>query len=181
MNDQQKENAKIKAQYRSVQITNVKINSEEVEIQYSQSDTGMTGSVCLSLDEKNALKNTPTPEFKNSLQELAKHVCEICEWDAEEEASTINVHGVILKYKGEDGEKIMGAQISASKKLLKTKAVMNFLTPYLPELVKEKNSGAARLTPDAATQVHEVIQQARLYLSNERAQTKMEFEKKEKD
>jgi len=160
-----KTDAQIKAQFNAVRITKIRI-ADEVEILYEDPDGDWESGIKLPLDETHGAKNAPTPEFKNSLQDLAPAVCEICEWK-KEEAATVNVSAISIKYKGEDQHKTMGVNITATKRLLKTKATMCFNTPYLPEDTK---GGGAKLTPEAAIQVHLIIDEARKYLSGARAQ-----------
>jgi hypothetical protein len=167
MNKEEKRmDARIRDQFKRVKITKVKLG-DEIEIHYEESDAELKASIILPANDK----NMPTPEFKNALLELAPAVCEICEYDRKE-SPTITVKGISIAYKGEEKEKVMGVVITAMKKLLKTKASMLINTPYLPEIAK---GGAAKLSPEAVTQVSEVIEHARLYLSGIRAQTQMEF------
>ena len=164
---EQQERAKIAGQYQAAVITKVKIG-DNILIQWDVNDTDMRGSVELPLTGEHSAKNEPTPEFRNSLNELAASVCEICEWPASE-APTVKIHGISLSYHGEEKEKVLNAVITVTKALLKTKASILVNTPNLPESVPAK-SGRTTLPAAASAQIGIIIDEARKYLSGVRSQ-----------
>jgi hypothetical protein len=163
-------------QFKNVRIRKVRITTEEIEIDHEDSSSGMTGNIKSPLNEKH-ISNEPAPEFRIALGELAGPVAEICEFD-KAEISRLKITGVSLDYKGEEGKKVMGAVITASRQLAMSKLCMTINTPHLPEIPYGKNPEGNRLPDKAVSQINLIINQARKYLSGARAQKSL-FEKED--
>jgi len=117
------------------------------------------------------------PAFYEEFVRLAPQVCDICEFPDDYEAN-LTVVGVSFSYtETKDGE-VMGAVITALKKLDGANSPLVINTPYLPSQSMSDSKSASmsdgKVLPDDCIRVLEDLQvEAERYIQGKRAQTEM--------
>jgi hypothetical protein len=113
----------------------------------------------------------PTETFLKAMEALAEDVAEMCEFPPDH-VNRITVRGISMSYAGE--KVVMGATISASKKLLKSNTPMSVNTPYkIEEHYSENGDDAALLEEECVERIQMLQAEAEKYLKGLRAQTNL--------
>lgn len=112
------------------------------------------------------------PEFYDAFKALAEHVVDMCELPVEDlDKLKITVKGVSFSYGGEN--EVMGATISASRKLERSNSPLNLVTPHKPSEPYGKGQDEdlnGLLDPDCVDALKALQAEAFRYLKGERAQ-----------
>ncbi|HAP66893.1 MAG TPA: hypothetical protein DCQ99_03570 [Nitrospinae bacterium] len=146
-----------------MRIKKIKVSDEKVKIDYEvlEGDKIKEEYSLTSIDK-------PLPSFSTALQGLAQSVVDICELP-EQDDNYIIVTGVSFSHGGE--KQIMGAVISAQKKLKKTDAPLILNTPHkIADFYGETGSKQQLLDDDTIGQLYSVIEEAEKYIAGERQQ-----------
>lgn len=135
--------------------------SEKVKIEYEilEGDEVKEEYSLTSIDK-------PLPSFSEAMQVFAQSVVEICELP-DEDINHITVSGVSFSYGGE--KQVMGAVITAQKKLKKTNASLNLNTPHKTEdFYGETGSASQLLDDETVDKLYTVTEEAKRYIKGER-------------
>lgn len=115
------------------------------------------------------------PEFYDAFKALAEHVVDLCELpEADLAELRITVKGVTFSYGGEN--EVMGAVITASRKLKRSNNPLNLVTPHKPSEPYGKGQDEdlnGLLEPDCVDALKALQAQAARYLKGERAQVSL--------
>ena len=144
-----------------MRITKVKYDGAKVRIEYEKKrpDEQYDEFTLSSLD-------SPTQPFRDALNALAMDVVGICELDAES-LDKLTVRGVSFTYTND----ILGACITALKRLKTSNAPLVLNTPHLPEeAYGEGDSSTPVLDTATVDRLHELALAAERYIEGERAQ-----------
>lgn len=137
--------------------------SEKVRIEYEV----LVGD---KVKEEYSLTSVDKPllSFAEAMQVLAQSVVEICELP-DKDINHIAVSGVSFSYGGE--KQVLGAVITAQKKLKKTDAPLNLNTPHKTEDFYGETGSASQLL-DSLTidKLYELMDEAEKYIAGERQQ-----------
>lgn len=120
-----------------------------------------------------ACSEAAKPEFYKALENLAKHVIEMCELP-ESYLPKIEVKGVSFSYGGET--EVMGATISAAMELKNSYAKLNFNTPHkASEMYNSNNEPDEKqlLAEDCVSDLEVLQKECRAYINGDRAQASM--------
>lgn len=145
-----------------IRIRKIKL-AEKVKIEYEVLE-------CDKVKEEYSLTSIdkPLPSFAEAMQVLARSVVEICELP-DEDINHITVSGVSFSCGGE--KQVMGAVITAQKKLKKTDAPLNLNTPHKTEEPYGETGSASQLLDDETVdKLYTVIKEAMRYIEGERQQ-----------
>jgi hypothetical protein len=112
------------------------------------------------------------PTFYTALQDLSKHVIEMCELPVDYQ-SKIKVRGVSVSYGGE--KEVMGATITAQMKLNNSNCDLN---PNTPHKASDSYSDTPAddkqlLTDNCIGDLKTVYEECKAYISGDRAQGKL--------
>ncbi|MBI3582400.1 MAG: hypothetical protein HY096_00435 [Nitrospinae bacterium] len=146
-----------------MRIKKIKLLDEKVKIDYEvlEGDKIKEEYSLTSIDK-------PLPSFSAALQGLAMSVVDICELN-KQDINYIIVTGVSFSHSGE--KQVMGAVISAQKKLKKTDALLNLNTPHkIEDFYGETGSKQQLLDDDTIKKIYDVIEEAEKYIAGERQQ-----------
>jgi hypothetical protein len=141
--------------------TKVKFDGSKVRIEYEKKrlDGHYDEYTLSSLD-------SPSLEFQNALKALAMDAVTICELDGKD-VDKLTVRGVTLTYTND----IMGACITALKKLETSNAPLVLNTPHLPsEAYGDGDVTSPVLEPSTVSRLVEVAEAALRFIDGERAQ-----------
>ncbi len=144
-------------------IRKIKLSDEKVKIEYEilAGDKIKEEYSLTSIDK-------PLPSFSKAMQVLAQSVVEICELP-DIDINHITVYGVSFSYGGE--KQVMGAVITAQKKLKKTDAPLNLNTPHKTEDFYGETGNASQLLDDLTVdKLYAVMEEAKKYIDGERKQ-----------
>jgi hypothetical protein len=113
--------------------------------------------------------DAPARELTDALNAMRRHVADICELPAKY-GDSLEIRGASYSYGGDD--RVMGATITALKKLTTANAPLVINTPHLPEHPYSKGGEemALPLPPAAAEALHELARQALRYVEGHRVQ-----------
>jgi hypothetical protein len=148
-----------------MQITKVKFTGERVDIEYQKQGAKA------DLQDKFRISCTeqPRPSLNTVLQSLRDFVVKTCEFP-QEQVNTVTVLSVTFGFKGE--KEIMGAVVTAAKRVKAAPSPVIIDTPFLPE--KPLGTGKKLILPaDVAAILHELMEEAEAYIDGERAQVGM--------
>ncbi len=123
------------------------------------------------IDEYSCVSNEKAaPSFYNAFLSLRKHVLDICEMPmTDEEIVKVTVTSVSFSYSTED--KIMGAVITAQKKLRYSNSPLNLNTPFKPETTYNDSMTENNLLPAGCVNcLYDLIAEAKAYLLGDREQ-----------
>lgn len=119
----------------------------------------------------------PHPDLIKALQDMAKHLQEICEIETLS-GRLITVRGITVTYKKmDDGRLIRGLVISGTRELYTSQSPMSLNSPHKPEDPYSPTGDEAYcLTPECVEDVERVVREAFAYLDGKRAQGTLDFQ-----
>jgi hypothetical protein len=147
-------------------VVKVSYDQKKVLVRYEQPRAG-------DADEFEIVcKDKPAPEFVAALVALRKHVAEICEL-GDLYCKDLEVRGASFSYAGE-GE-VMGATITALKKVTTARSPLVLNTPHLPSepYTEDDKSGTPCLSDEAVGALDDLCLRALEYVDGKRAQVEM--------
>jgi len=150
-----------------MRIKKVKIQSDDrILIVYEQkNNTGKIDELSLNCAER------AEPTFYKSLQALNESVAEICEIDKPEK---IIVTGITFSYSGE--KEVMGAVITAQRKLLHSNCPLNLNTPHKIETFHAEKGDDKQLLPEKSINLlYKVHEECERYINGNREQQKLDI------
>ena len=110
----------------------------------------------------------PLPSFSAALQALSQSVIDICELP-QQDVEYIGIIGVSFSFAGD--KQVMGAVITAQKKLKKSDAPLNLNTPHkIKEFYGETGSKHQLLDSETIDKLSTLIEEAERYITGERQQ-----------
>ena len=146
-----------------ISIVSVRRTRKSIKIAWQQGDSSF------DLDER----DNPLPSFINAFDAVTPLVATICHFPSEYIAQGMRVVGLKM---GEQG----GAEtvsLIARKDLSDASKEFAFVTPErLLQHPTQEGKYTPPLTPEEAELVHELIEQAKLYVRGKRAQGQIEFD-----
>lgn len=154
-----------------MQITKIKFKNGLTEIHYNvnRNSVDSNGFVVSHVDEY-TIKSTeaPAPELESSLQNLASEVCDMLELPSTYEQG-LTVTGVSFSYPND----IMGAVITASKKLVNSYSPFNLNTPFKPSQDYNGNDDMNDnlLDDETVRKLNKLLDEAEQYINGKRKQT----------
>ena len=146
-----------------MQIDKVSYNPKEgrVHIEWTKTSPKGAGEYAMTHAEK------PRPEFLKSLAALAMDVIEICECDGHWNESDLEVRGASFSWT----EGVMGATITALRKLRQSNAPLVVNTPHKPAQPYAAGGDDSNcLSEECVERLTTLMDEARKYINGERAQ-----------
>jgi len=147
----------------TTKIEKIKFDGSTVTIRFSRS-TGESTKEAIEVISEEA----PLPEFIGALDALAPHVVSLCEFP-EEYLKDLKVIAISIS----DTEGLMGAVISAKKKLKSSRSPFIIHTPHKTDLDPSRKLTQKTLTIEQSTAIRNLIAEAERFLSGKRAQRTM--------
>jgi hypothetical protein len=152
-----------------IRITKVKDKEGKVIIHYQQATPG--GSDGDWDDYTMTCGSKARPEFYEAMNEMVKHVVDICELPRES-ADLITIGGVTCSYPLD----IMGATISAKLRLRKSNAPLILNTPFkTSELYTETGDPDSLLSGDCVDAICTLHEECEAYINGEREQLTLDL------
>jgi len=116
-------------------------------------------------------KDFPREEFKESLQKMANHVTQICEFE-ESATKKIVVSGISLSYTDKNRYLV----ITALKDLTNSKSPLIINTPARPEMSDGAVTAEFCMSKELVWDLENLVEEALRYINGDRAQQKLDFD-----
>lgn len=147
-----------------MRFTKIKFDRSKVKLEWDEPNPNKPEPDTFSLTST----DKPAPEFENALNDLRKHVEEICELP-DGYCKDSEIRGVSFSYGGD--QQIMGATISCMKTLKTANSPLTINTPYLPsDDYSGNNPNTLLLSVECIADLEKLINCAENYINGIRKQ-----------